>query len=220
MKRFILAFLFLNLVFGGFAQKHLQLSFIGSPSVNWISTNNPVAENGKAMLGYSFGLNCDFYFSDNQRYSLLTGLNITNIGGEISYDSNSDFQFSGKTLPAQSKIKYRLRYVEVPLAIKLKTDQFHRTRYWGQFGLSTMINIDSKGDSNDGSLKKASINDEVQLFNLAMIIGAGFDFDLGGSNAVTAGLIFQNGLMDVTTDNAFSDQTIINSLKLKIGLIF
>jgi hypothetical protein len=83
-----------------------------------------------------------------------------------------------------------------------------------------MINIDSKADSNNGTLKKASINDEVQLFNLAMIIGAGFDFDLGGSNAVTAGLVFQNGLMDVTTNNAFSDKTIINSLKLKIGLIF
>ena len=47
-----------------------------------------------------------------------------------------------------------------------------------------------------------------------------FDFDLGGSNSVSTGLIFQNGLMDVTTDNSFVDKTIINSLKLRVGLIF
>jgi len=47
------------------------------------------------------------------------------------------------------------------------------------------------------------------------------DFDLGGNNSVTAGLIFQNGLVDVTTNNeAFADKTILNSLKIKIGLIF
>jgi len=220
MKPSILLALLVFLTISAYSQKNIQLSFTGSPSVNWMSTNNSDAQNGKSILGYDFGLNGDFYFSNNQRYSLLTGLQISNIGGEISFNRSSDFRFSGSTLPAISKIKYRLRYVEVPLAIKLKTDQFHRTKYWGQFGLATMINIDSRGDSNDGTLKKASINDEVQLFNLAMIIGAGFDFDLGGSNAVTAGLVFQNGLIDVTTDNTFADKTIINSLKLKIGLIF
>jgi len=177
MKQFILFTLLISLSISAYSQKNIQLSFTGCPSVNWMSTNNSDAQNGKSILGYDFGLNGDFYFSNNQRYSLLTGLQISNIGGEISFNRSSDFRFSGSTLPAISKIKYRLRYVEVPLAIKLKTDQFHRTKYWGQFGLATMINIDSKGDSNDGNLKKASINDEVQLFNLAMIIGAGFDFD-------------------------------------------
>jgi hypothetical protein len=83
-----------------------------------------------------------------------------------------------------------------------------------------MINIGANGDSSDGSLKKANINDEINLFNLAMNVGLGFDFDLGGNNALTAGLVFHNGLNDVTTNNSFNDRTIINSLKLKVGLIF
>jgi hypothetical protein len=83
-----------------------------------------------------------------------------------------------------------------------------------------MINISAKGTSNNGTLSKANINDEVNLFNLAMNVGVGFDYDLGSTNSITAGLIFQNGLLDVTTDNAFTDKTIINSLKLKIGLVF
>lgn len=220
MKRFILSVFLVVLGFAGFSQKHIRLSFTGSPSVNWMSTNNPVAEREKLILGYDFGLSGDLYFSEAERYSILTGIQISNIGGEISYLTSSDFQFSGKTLPRLSKIKYRLRYVEIPLAIKLKTDQFRRTRYWGQFGLSSMVNIGAKGDSNDGQLKKSNINDEIKLFNLAMNVGVGFDFDLGGNNSATAGLIFQNGLIDVTTNNAFTDKTITNSLKLKVGLIF
>ena len=220
MKRFILSVFLFVLLISGYGQKHVRLSFTGSPSLNWMVTNSKSAAREKSIAGYNFGLNADLYFSEDERYSLLTGLLITNIGGEISYNPNSDFQFGGTTLPSSSSIRYRLRYVEIPLAIKLRTDQFKRMRYWGEFGLTGMVNIDSKGDSNNGVLKKENIRDEINLFNLAMNVGLGFDFDLGGSNSITTGLIFQNGLTDVTTNNAFSDKTIVNSLKLKIGLIF
>lgn len=220
MKRFIISSLLVAFVFAGFSQKHIRLSFTGSPSVNWMGTNNTVAETGKLLVGYDFGLNADVYFSEDERYSLLTGLQITNIGGEIKFSPETDFLFADKQLPSNTKIKYRLRYVEIPLAIKLKTDQFHRIRYWGQFGLSTMINIEAKGDTDDGTLKKTNINNELNLFNLAMNVGLGIDYDLGGSNSISTGLVFQNGLTDITTDNYFDDKTIVNSLKLKIALIF
>lgn len=220
MKRLILSILLIALVAAGFGQKHIRLSFTGSPSVNWLSTNSKVAEHGKSILGYDFGLNADLYFSEDERYSLLTGLLISNTGGELDFQNSKDFNFSGTTLPAASSIKYRLRYVEIPLSLKLKSAQSRRICYWGQFGLTTMVNINARGDSNDGKLKKANISDEINLFNLAMNVGAGFDFDLGGSNSITTGIVFENGLIDVTTDNTFSDKTIINSLKLKISLNF
>ncbi|MDP2336616.1 MAG: outer membrane beta-barrel protein [Bacteroidota bacterium] len=220
MKRLILSAFLVAIGLSGFSQKHVKLSFAGSPSVNWMTSNNPDAEREKLVPGYDFGLSGDLYFSEDERYSFSTGIQISNIGGEISYHTNTSFPFSGVSLPPLSKIRYRLRYVEIPMSIKLKTDQFRRVRYWGQFGLSAMLNIESKGDSNDGSLKKANINSEINLFNLAMNVGAGFDFELNGNNSFTTGLIFQNGLIDVTTNNAFTDKTIINSLKLKIGLIF
>ncbi len=220
MRQLFLSVLLVACVLTGMSQTHFRLSFTGSPSVNWMSSNNSVAEREKSILGYDFGLNGDIYFSEDERYSLLTGLQISNVGGEISYQTSVPFEFSGATLPTLSKIKYSLRYVEIPMSIKLKTNQFNRARYWGYFGLSGLMNIQAKGYSNDGQLQKANINDEINLFNLGMNIGAGFDFDLGGNNAVTTGIIFQNGLIDVTTDNAFNDKTVTNSLKLKIGLIF
>ncbi len=220
MKQHFLTFLLITSVFAGFGQKHIRLSFTGSPSVNWMVSSNSSVRHGNPSFGYDFGLNADFYFSEDERYSLLTGLLIANTGGELSYQNSSDFVFAGKTLPGSSSIRYRLRYVEIPLSLKLKTSQFGRISYWGLLGLTGMVNIDSKGSSNDGTLNKTNINDEVNLFNLDMNVGGGIDFDLSGNNSVTAGLIFQNGLIDVTTNNAFSDKTIINSLKLKLGLNF
>lgn len=220
MKRITLfSFLFI-IVLTSWGKTRMQLSFTGSPSVNWMSTNNRFAYSEKLVLGYDFGLSGDIFFTENERYSVITGLQILNTGGAISYRTSAPFEFSGSTLLASTQIRYRLRYVEIPLAIKLKTDQFNRVRYWGQFGLSTMINIGANGDSNDGTFRKSNINDEINLFNVAMNVGAGFDFDLGGNNSVTAGLIFQNGLIDVTTDNYFTDKTIINSIKIRLGLIF
>jgi hypothetical protein len=220
MKQLILLLLILAGSLAGFGQKSIRLSFTGSPSANWMVTNNKVADHGKLTFGYDFGLNADFYFTEDQRYSLLSGILITNTGGELSYQNDSEFKFSGETLPASSTIRYRLRYVEIPLSLKLKTSQFRRICYWGQLGLTGMVNIGSKGDSDNGTLNKTNLNDEINLFNLDMNLGAGIDFDLSGSNSITAGIIFQNGLIDVTTNNTFSDKTIINSLKMKIGLNF
>jgi hypothetical protein len=110
--------------------------------------------------------------------------------------------------------------LEIPFSIKLKTNEFHRAYYWGLFGLSGMVNIGARGDSDDNILRKTNVHDEINMFNIAMNVGLGFDYELGGSNAASVGLVFQNGLTDVTTDNAFNDKTIINSLKIRLALIF
>lgn len=220
MKQITLTAFLVVSVLTAFSQKHVRLSFTASPTISWMTTNNGDAAQEKSILGYNFGLNGDFYFSEDERYSILTGIQINNVGGEISYNPGHSFQFANTTLPTLSKIKYLVRYVEVPFAIRLKTDEFQRVRYWGLFGLSGMVNIEARGTSNDGLLKKANINNEINLFNLAMDVGIGFDYDLGSSNAVSVGLVFQNGLLDVTTDNAFTDRTKINTLNLKLGIIF
>lgn len=220
MKRITLSTILIVFFLSSWAQTRMQLSFTASPSVNWMRTTSDHVNRQQAVFGYDFGINGDIFFSENEHYSLLTGLQIINTGGNVSYRADRSFSFAGKDLEQSVDIKYRLRYLEVPMSIKLKTDQFHRVYYWGQFGLSGMINIGANGDSSDGQLRKSNIYDEVNMFNLAMNVGAGFDFDLGSSNAVSVGLIFQNGLIDVTTDNYFTDKSIVNSLKIRLALIF
>ena len=220
MKQITLLATLLILSISSWGQSHVQLAFTASPSVNWMNTSNRDVNREKIVLGYDFGLLGDIFFGESERYALQTGLMVVNAGGNLSYRMDQDFPFAGETMPADADIKYRLRYLDIPFSIKLKTNDFHRAYYWGLFGLSGMVNIGARGDSNDGTLRKTSIHDEINMFNLGMNVGLGFDYDLGGSNSASFGLIFQNGLTDVTTDNALEDKTILNSLKVRLALVF
>ncbi|HEY3371992.1 MAG TPA: outer membrane beta-barrel protein [Prolixibacteraceae bacterium] len=216
MKRITLLSALMIIALSSWSQTRLQLSFTAAPSVNWMHTTSQDVVQQKAKLGYDFGIMGDVYFSENENYSLLTGLQVVNTGGTLTF--RDPYTFGGESLPMNSEIRYRLRYLDVPLCLKLRTDEFHRAYYWGIFGLSALINVGANADY--GNFKRANIHDEINMFNVAMNVGVGFDFDLGASNSISAGLIFQNGLADVTTDDTHTDKTIINSLKLRLGLIF
>lgn len=219
-KLWLLAFIIL-LSQPTFSQRKTRLSFTGSPSINWLSTDMQGVESGKAAIGFDYGINADFFFDEENRYAFSTGLLINNVRGNLRYyDSSGIVRFAGEDFASGTLFQYRLKYAEVPILIKLQTSQFRRWAYWGQFGFSSFVNIQAKGDSNDGVLDKHNIHDEVSLFNLALNMGVGSSFDLGSNNAVTVGLIYKNGFLDVTSNNQFDDKTTLNSVVLKLGLIF
>ncbi|MEL7589164.1 MAG: porin family protein [Prolixibacteraceae bacterium] len=203
-----------------FAQKNLQLSFSTGPSINWMSAGENEISAGNVKAGYDFGVVADVFFDDLQRYALTTGFLLSNTGGELDYNNADPFEFAGETINAGSTIRYRLQYLEVPMAVKLKTSQFKRWTIWGQFGLSAFANVRAKGDTSDGVLDKSDIQNEIRLFNLAMNLGLGADFDLGSGNALTLGIIFKDGLTDVTKEHYSDGKTTVNSLVFKLGLIF
>jgi hypothetical protein len=203
-----------------FAQKNLQLSFSAAPSLNWMSSGKNEISGGSIKAGYDFGMVADVFFDDRQRYAFTTGLLLSNTGGELEYHNTSSFNFAGETINPGSSIRYRLKYLEVPLAVKLKTSQFRRWTYWGQFGLSSFMNVGAKGDTNDGVLDKSNIKDEIRSLNIATNLGIGANFDLGLGNALVIGIIFKDGLTDVTKDHYNDGKTTVNSVILKLGLIF
>lgn len=205
---------------GASAQESARLSFTASPTLNWMKSGLNQISKGKTIVGFDFGLNADIYFDRQERYALTTGLLVSNTGGELDYYLTPQFEFAGEILSGRTSIRYHLQYIVIPLAIKLKTSLNRRWNYWGQFGVSNYINIKAKGDSNTGVLNKTDINEEVNLFNMALNVGVGSLYDLGDDNFISVGLIYKNGFTDVTTNNYFKEKTTINSLMLNLGLVF
>ena len=224
MKKRIFPILLLLIYSGAFSQiietKSIHLSFTANPSINWMTSGMNEISRGKATAGFDFGLVADLFFDEAERYAFTTGLLVSKTGGELDFYHPNNFDFAGVSITPGTSIRYRLQYLEIPMALKLKTTQFQRWTYWGQFGLSGFICIGAKGDTDDGKLDKSGINKEINLFNLAMNIGAGAEFDLGSGNAIVLGLMYKNGFLDITTDNAFDEKTTVNSLSLKLGLVF
>lgn len=227
MKKLLIISLLLA-SFSGFSQ--LRFGIVGTPQVTWLKSDNKLVEMDGIRLGISYGLNIDYSFSENA--TLTTGIFINNAGGKLQYsDTTSIFSFEHSdiidTLPTDVSITYKTQYLEIPLGLKFKTNEIGYITYFGQLGLTPMINISAKGDSEKPDLiDNEKINKEVSLFNLGYHIGAGIEYNLSGNTSLLAGIIYTNGFFDITrnpkgnkTTNV-SDKVIMNSVSIKVGVLF
>jgi len=228
-KKIVLIIVLLaTLTANSWAQK-LKFSIVGEPQISWLKPDIVNVENSGSKLGIKYGLNMEKYFQDN--YALSTGLLINNTGGRLFYSDTIYFQISNTidTL-GQEEIKYNIQYIEIPLGLKFTTNEIGYFKYFGQIGLSGQVRIKATGDIESNASNDAKINDEVSLFNAGYYIGGGIQYSLGGSASITAALTYTNGFIDITpvidnkennnTNARLADKVVLNSLALKIGIIF
>ncbi len=213
----IFLFFFTNTTFS----QGLRLGFVASPQLSWMSSDiNKVKTDGN-RFGFDFGLNADVFFAKN--YALATGLTINNTGGKLNYSdpvslkaSDSVYNFAEGTT-----IDYKLQYIKLPVSIKLKTNQIGYFTYYGRFGLTPQILIGAKADVSSHDISDVNIIDEITFFNLAYNVGAGLEYAVGGSTAITFGVIYTKGFIDVTkNNNNANDKAVINSVTFKLGVLF
>ncbi|MCG8581354.1 MAG: PorT family protein [Bacteroidales bacterium] len=190
--------------------KRTRLSFVLSPQISWLSSDNSSVDGNGNLFGYNFGVVMDRFFDTN--YAFSTGLTINTTGGKLTYPGDNPVEIGGNT-QYPGDVTYRLKYIEVPFALKLITNEFHRSRYYGQFGLYTQYNI----KTNDG--EGNNLKNEVNFFDLGYQLGGGMEYSLGGDTYMMLGLIYSGGFLDVT-DNAIDDKTTLNRFTFQFGIIF
>lgn len=118
------------------------------PNVSWMKPNNNQIEQGKTSLKFGFGIAVDKMFTAN--YAFGTGLNILNTGGQLTYLYNGGFKKDGQTnnteVIGEVTRTYNLKYLEIPLTLKLRTNEIGYITYWAQFGVGIGFNIGAKAD--------------------------------------------------------------------------
>jgi hypothetical protein len=217
MKKFFLCISLLLATFISLSAQtanSIRLSFVAEPQISWLKPDIDGAESRGAKAGYNFGVVLDRFFADN--YAFSTGLTINTTGGKLRYTPDANLP-DGETLPEgtpQGEKEYRLRYIEIPLGLKLRSNDFRRTNIYGRFGLTPQINIEAR----DGEDK--SIGDEIRLLDLGYHLGAGLEYSIGGTNALMFGLVYHNGFTDITDEPYFDDKTVLNRLVFEVGFIF
>ncbi len=112
------------------------------------------------------------------------------------------------------KMTYRLKYVDIPVGIKLMTNQVERNKFYLQMGFSNQFLI----KTNNGSGK--NISDEVRFFNFGYQIGGGIEHALGGNLYLRTGLLFHSTLNDITSNKYYDDRTIMRKFVINTSLMF
>lgn len=231
--------------------KRLRFGVFVAPTISWMKPTaekdgSQIQNNGGSKPGLIYGLMGDYYFTDN--YAIASGLYINSGGGKI-HTSNDVISTVNPWAITRADINYTLQYLEIPVALKLRTDEINKMRFFGQVGLTVAFNISKKfsyditaTNSNSGadslfvSEEKAKITGGVGniipvLFQ--MNIGAGMQYAIGPKLDAYVGFFFNNGFTpDVTSpekyanlpvlkDAAYKDGTTrLNNFALRLGFYF
>lgn len=200
----------------------LHFGLKAAPSLAWLRTDSKGLQSNGSKFGFTYGLITEFKFSDN--YSFATGIDVTYRGGKTRTTEESLLN----TIVSDKSIT--LQYVEIPITLKLKTNEIGYLTYYLQAGLAPGINIRARNDVKSSTQDKTtgavttyeSTNDDIgssiNTLNLSMIIGGGVEYTLSGSTVLLAGIQFNNGFLDV--DDRTDYKVNSNYLALTIGILF
>jgi hypothetical protein len=187
------------------------------PQITWLSPEAKDVKKDGNFFGINGGLIIDKYFQKN--YAIHTGLSLGIQGGGLKFDNPSTISAydSTATLQAGTTVDYNLHYLSVPLGLKLRTNQIGYFSYFVLIGFTNQINIKAKATTNDNSLTDDIITKEIYLYNLAYHIGLGADYALSKDTALTFGLVYNNGFLDLTKKNPKVKSRV---LALRLGILF
>lgn len=206
----------------------LHFGLKAAPSLAWLHSSTKGYDSNGSKFGFTYGLITEFKFSDN--YAFATGIDVAYRGGKSKYTQSETLGSSTVTSSIEENIT--LQYIELPLTLKLKTNEIGYLTYYLQAGLAPGINISASADekmsiqtTNGGSTTTITadstdmdIKDGTNNFNLSMVIGGGVEYTLSGSTVLLVGLQFNNGFLDVNDDADVKVNS--NYLALTVGILF
>lgn len=203
--------------------QNLRFGIFVNPLMSYFRTDVSRIEPDGSRIGVNFGLMMDKFFAEH--YAFTTGISIHSMGGVLNYREGKD-NFSSSngeinSLPNNTSVKYKLQYLHIPFALKMRTTEIGYFTYFAEVGLDPMLNIKSSADISSFSQKNLGVGDEIHLFYMAYHIGAGVEYRILGNTRLMTGISYMNGFSDVTSNNGNSaEKTVMHSFELRIGVIF
>ena len=199
--------------------QEIRLGVHMDPIITWFSPKNKDLNRDGIRPGIDGGLIVETYFHPN--YAFATGLSIGILGGNLNYADSVTIKVGDHDevmLDAGSTVAYNLSYITIPVSLKMKTNEIGYMTYFAQLGFKPQFNTGSRAKSTGKILNKDFVGREINLMNLSYFIGAGMEYGIGGQTAVTAGIFFQKGFMDVLSDNHYKAN--LNFLTIQLGVMF
>lgn len=209
MKKIALSLVLACITLVGFGQddRPFRIGFSILPSVSSISPEGDNVTKLNNSLGFAYGVLADVNFGEGN-YAFATGLMINSLGATLENNVYHDGDTSVTTF-GKVEEKYKLQYIQIPLTLKLKTNEIGYLSYFGQFGLDLGFNIRSKADYEgtfDGtkvSESDVNVSDFTQPLRVALNVGAGAEYNISGDTYLVGALVWNNGLTNLFSEPVY-----------------
>jgi len=253
MKFFKTGLVLIGLIYFSSTVKAIDLSGLkiglkAAPQITWGTADNKNTSSNGIRLNVGYGLMVDYYFTNN--YALATEICINSYGvnHNIKKDRYDHITFGGVTYANTDDIKfdYRLQYMQIPILLRMRTNEVNRSSYYAEFGFGLGLLTRARADITFGSqfLTDVKVNDpdasdDYKIFyntgsstnpkfveysddafevRSSLIIGGGLHYSLKGSSILVAGLRYDNAFSSFTADDKWF--TKLNYVALNLGIIF
>lgn len=198
-----------------------------APNAGWLQPDQDYYKFDGSKIGINWGFIAEFNLTYN--YAIQTGFNVISSGGKLKYPHIE--KIDGLTKEGFLHRDYTLKYIEIPIALKMRTKEFNSgLKYWAKIGFGAGVRVKAEAKDlfkyeNKTQSTKGDIKDDINLLRAALLIGAGIEYDLGHSVLLIGGVNFNNGFTDVLDGNnarnpELENRARLNMLELNIGIIF
>lgn len=208
-------------------QKTFILGLNFSPSLDWMTPSTDKYLSDGVTIGYAYGIDMDFSIGHSSNYFIHTGLQLKRTGGKLSYHDSLVVTPGESEKGVELSRKYKIDYIRIPAAFKLKTNQFGRFTFYGMFGLDFNIRVGAKADDEYRNLTTnktdIKISKDVPLFRSGLLVGAGTEYTISGNTKAYGGIHFSNGFTDVlskTNIYGVKENAMSKYVELTIGILF
>jgi hypothetical protein len=199
--------------------KPFRFGLAVQPNLSWMKVESKEFESAGISGKFSYGLMAEFAFSQN--YWLATGVQILTTGGRINYKSPVYFQEDGRIELSGGnflirKRTYGTQYLNIPISLKMRTNEIGYITYFAQFGLDAGFKTNAKGKDTGsdnvavtnpvptaGNSKTVhNIKSDINFFRMALNIGGGAEYNISGNTSLVFGLNYSNGFVNVLKKNS------------------
>jgi len=231
MKK-ILPFLFF-LVVAGQLQAQYKPVVLGlriGANIGWIKANTEDYNSEGIKMGFAWGFISEFYLMEN--YAIGTGFSMNFNGGKLEYPWQEEVVTGSDTINVSGRLhrNYNLKYIQIPLFLKMKTELSDKITAFGKIGIGTAFCLNAKSDDEfnyeggDVTDSKVDINDEISLMRESLIIGGGIEYKINESTAVIVDITYDNAFNNLLTEDnpsvSGTPKALHNYVELGIGIVF
>jgi len=194
-----------------------------APQICWMKPNVDTYESNGVKTGFGWGFIAEFNFTEN--HSIATGFNMLFNGGKLKFPAVQD------TATGTMVRNYAIKYIEIPLTLKMRTNPINGVRYFGRIGLGTAFKIGSKKTdeftASDGRITTfpKTANDKIAFARESLIVGLGGEFAINDGPKLGVELTFNNGFTNILTgkntkDTSIQEKAVPNFFELAFSVLF